>query len=128
MKKLFLQSLCVLMLIGCGVAYAQDASQSQSQADNTKANAADRDSSAPTADQQRGNASDLKLTQQIRRAITKDNSLSTYAHNVKIIVQNGTVTLKGPVRSDDEKQAVEAKAAQIAGADKVKDELEVAQK
>lgn len=128
MKKLSLKFLCVLMLIGCGVVWAQDASQSQTQPDNTKANAADRDSSAPTADQQKSNSSDLKLTQQIRRAIIKDNSLSTYAHNVKIIVQNGSVTLKGPVRSEEEKQAVEAKAAQIAGAGNVKDELEVAQK
>ena len=55
----------------------------------------------------------------------KDKSLSSYAHNVKIITQNGQVTLKGPVRSDDEKRAVEAKATEIAGPNKVTDELDV---
>jgi osmotically-inducible protein OsmY len=49
----------------------------------------------------------------------KDKSLSTYAHNVKIVSQNGVVTLKGPVRSDEEKLNVEAKAAEIAGRDNV---------
>jgi hyperosmotically inducible protein len=58
----------------------------------------------------------------------KDKSLSTNAHNVKIIAQNGMVTLKGPVNSDSEKQAVEAKAAQIAGADKVSSDIQVRSK
>jgi hyperosmotically inducible periplasmic protein len=55
----------------------------------------------------------------------EDKSLSTYAHNVKIISQNGMVTLKGPVRSEEEKAAVESKAAEIAGKDKVTSQLEV---
>jgi hyperosmotically inducible protein len=55
----------------------------------------------------------------------QDKSLSSYAHNVKIIAQNGMVTLKGPVRSVEEKSAVEAKAAEVAGADKVTSQLEV---
>jgi len=54
--------------------------------------------------------------------------LSTSAHNVKVIAQNGMVTLKGPVKTDEEKQAVEAKAAEIAGADKVSSEIRVAPK
>lgn len=55
-----------------------------------------------------------------------DKSLSTYAHNVKIISQNGMVTLKGPVRSEDEKKAVMAKAVEAAGgADKVTDQMSV---
>jgi osmotically-inducible protein OsmY len=65
------------------------------------------------------------MTQQIRKAIVQDKSLSTYAHNVKIITQNGQVTLKGPVRSDDEKRALEAKATEVAGAGNVNDELNV---
>ena len=55
----------------------------------------------------------------------KDKSLSTYAHNVKIVTQNGQVTLKGPLRSDDEKRAVEAKATEIAGQNNVTSELDV---
>jgi osmotically-inducible protein OsmY len=68
------------------------------------------------------------LTQQIRKAIANDKSLSTYAHNVKVITQNGTVTLKGPVKSEEEKKAVEAKAAEIAGEQKVTSQLEIKSK
>ena len=53
-----------------------------------------------TADQQKENAADRDLTKKIRQAVVGDKSLSTYAHNVKIVAQNGQVTLKGPVRSD----------------------------
>ena len=55
-----------------------------------------------------------------------DKSLSSYAHNVKIITQNGHVTLAGPVRSDEEKSMVAAKAAELAGATNVTNQLEVA--
>jgi len=55
----------------------------------------------------------------------EDKSLSTYAHNVKVITQNGMVTLKGPVRSEEEKRAIEAKAAEVAGGDKVTSEMDV---
>jgi osmotically-inducible protein OsmY len=79
----------------------------------------------PTADQQKNNRSDRDITQQIRQALMNDKSLSTYGHNLKIITQNGKVTLKGPVRSADEKQAVEAKAAEVAGENKVTSELAI---
>ena len=109
------------------VASAQDSSQ-QPAPDNTKVNQRDQDKSQPTADQQKDNRSDRDITQQIRQAVTNDKSLSTYAHNVKIISQNGMVTLKGPVRSDDEKRAIETKAADVVGPDKVTSELQVAPK
>ena len=67
-------------------------------------NAGDSRPQAVTADQQKANPSDRDTTRQIRRAIVKDKSISTYGHNVKIITQNGMVTLKGPVRSEDEKE------------------------
>jgi osmotically-inducible protein OsmY len=89
------------------------------QPDNTKVNQRDRDSSEATADQQKMNASDQQLTTTIRKSIMADKSLSTYAHNVKVISQNGLVTLKGPVRSEDEKSAIEAKAMEVVG-DKTK--------
>jgi hyperosmotically inducible protein len=57
-----------------------------------------------------------------------DQSLSSYAHNVKVITTNGSVTLKGPVRSDEEKSAIEAKAAEVAGAGNVTSELTIAPK
>jgi len=97
-------------------------------ADNTRMNQRDRTRSEVTADQQKENRSDRELASQIRRSITKDKSLSSYAHNVKIIAQNGLVTLKGPVRSAEEKHAVEAKAVEVAGAEHVKNEIQVAER
>src|ERR1700756_1125016 len=108
----------LVLLSGLGLLRAQD-TNSQAPADNTKVNQRDRNQSEPTADQQKENTNDRQLTQQIRRAIVKDKSLSSDAHNVKIVTQNGAVTLKGPVKSAEEKQAVESKAAEVAGADKV---------
>jgi osmotically-inducible protein OsmY len=94
--------------------------------DNTKVNTRDRAEGAVTADQQKENVTDRDLTQKIRRSLTRDRALSTYAHNVKIVSQGGQVTLKGPVRSEQEKQTVEAKAVEVAGAGKVVNELSVA--
>jgi osmotically-inducible protein OsmY len=88
-------------------------------------NQRDRNPNEPTADQQQNNRSDRDITQQVRKAIEGDKDLSSYAHNVKVITQNGQVTLKGPVRSEQEKQAVEAKAAAVAGDGKVTSELTV---
>ena len=94
--------------------------------DNTKVNKADRAKGAVTADQQKENAADRDLAQKIRQSVVGDKSLSTYAHNVKIVAQNGQVTLKGPVRSEAEKTSIAAKATEIAGADKVTNEITVA--
>jgi osmotically-inducible protein OsmY len=93
--------------------------------DNSKTNKRDRNQGSPTADQQKANSSDTDTAKQIRSSIMRDKSLSTYAHNVKIIVQNGKVTLKGPVRSDDEKSSVAAKAAAVAGDNNITNELTV---
>jgi hyperosmotically inducible periplasmic protein len=121
-----------ILLIGSllGTAALLSAQQPAAQAspasgDNTTVNQRDRNPNEATADQQKDNRSDRDITKQIRRAIVQDKSLSTYAHNVKIITQNGQVTLKGPVRSDDEKRTVEAKAAEIAGENKVTSELDI---
>jgi osmotically-inducible protein OsmY len=126
-KNIVRTFLCTGLLLGVGVLiHAQEPnSQTPPAADNTKTNQRDRSANEPTADQQKENRSDRDITQQIRQSITKDESLSTYAHNVKIITQNGQVTLKGPVQSEDEKKAIEAKAAEIAGENKVSSELNV---
>jgi len=98
----------------------------QTQPDNTKVNKRDRASAEPTADQQKMNSSDQKLTASIRKSIMADKSLSTYAHNIKIISQDGTVTLKGPVRSEEERKSIVSKATEVAGsAAKINDELSV---
>src|ERR1700680_3826680 len=88
--------------------------------ENTKKN---KDQASPTADQQKMNPADRAITQKIRKAIHQDESLSTYAHNIKIITQNGKVTLRGPVRSEDEKNHLQAKAAAVAGEENVTNQL-----
>src|SRR5271154_3095455 len=98
----------------------------QTAPDNTKMNEGDASKGATTADQQKMNPADRETTKKIRAAIYQDKSLSTYAHNIKVITQNGAVTLKGPVRSGDEKANIEAKAAAVAGQDNVHSQLTVA--
>jgi hyperosmotically inducible protein len=120
-----MKHLAILFLLGLSsLVVGQEATPTP--ADNTRVNKRDRNEASPTADQQKENASDRELARQIRRAIVKDKSLSTNAHNVKIIAQNGTVTLKGPVNSEAEKKAVEEKASKVAGPDKVTSEIEIA--
>jgi hypothetical protein len=132
MNIAFRLALLTCLLAGMGtLASAQDNSpqtppdNTQTPPDNTKVNQRDKDQTEPTADQQKENQSDRDIAQQIRKSVMDDKSLSTYAHNVKIIAQNGMVTLKGPVTSDDEKKAIETKAAAVVGQDKVTSELEV---
>jgi osmotically-inducible protein OsmY len=93
--------------------------------DNSAVNARDRAPGAMTAGQQSNAKSDVEITREIRRAVVKDNSLSMLAHNVKIVSANGNVTLRGPVKTEEEKTAIASKAQAIAGAGKVDDQLEV---
>ncbi len=98
---------------------------SQTQPDNTKVNQRDRSKSQPTADQGKNNKSDREIMREIRRSVVSDKSLSTYAHNVKIISQGGKVTLKGPVHTEEEKKSIESKAAAVAGDGNVTNQLTV---
>ena len=115
--------LALLLSIPLEVIGAQSPS---TQSDNTKVNKRDRQAGELTADQQKENLSDRELTRRIRHVIVADKSLSTYAHNIKIISEHGTVTLKGPVHSEDEKKAIMAKAQTVVGSvDKIRDEISV---
>jgi len=98
----------------------------QTAPDNTKVNTRDRAKGAVTADQQKENAGDREITRKIRQSLIRDKTLSSYAHNVKVIAQGGQVTLKGPVRSDEEKRSVEVKATEVAGAGHVTNQMSVA--
>ena len=119
-----------ILLLASGSGFllsAQNTNRQTTPPDNTRTNQRDRDKSHPTAGQQSGNSSDLQITRDIRRALTSDKSLSTYAKNIKIITQNGNVTLRGPVRSEQDKQAIEAKANEVAPGH-VKSEIQIAAK
>jgi osmotically-inducible protein OsmY len=115
----------LLVSAACSMAVLVAAPQ-QTPPDNTKVNKVDRAKGAVTADQQKETAADRDLTKKIRQAVMGDKSLSTYAHNVKIVSRNGEVTLKGPVRSEQEKSSIETKATDIAGAGKVTNQITVA--
>lgn len=96
--------------------------------DNSKVNARDKSAGAVTAGQQKMNNSDRMLTAKIRKSVMADKTLSTYAHNVKIVSQDGMVTLKGPVNSEDEVKSIVAKAVEVTGsASKVTNEMSVKQ-
>ena len=110
------------MIPATGFGLAQDSAQTATAPDNSAQNKAP----GSTADQQSDRKSDMAITRKIRRSIIADKSLSTYAHNVKIITRHGTVTLKGPVKTEDEKQAVASKAEAVVGnASKVSNQLTV---
>lgn len=113
-----------IILLSLGLTSGATA-QAQTAPDNSRNNKAQNH--PQNADQQKENTSDREATAKVRRAIVADKSLSTYGHNVKIIVTGGAVTLKGPVHSEDEKQAIGAKASQIVGDGKVSNQLTVKQ-
>jgi hyperosmotically inducible periplasmic protein len=124
--------LVIAGLLQCAVpvAYAQksDSSadrQTQAAPDNTRANKADRGNAQPTAQDQPNAKSDRDLAAAVRKAITQDKSLSTYAHNVNVVVRDGAVTLRGPVRSGDEKTKVAELARQTAGSEKIDDQMSI---
>lgn len=95
--------------------------------DNTKINKAPVNSTAKssTADGQNNARTDLQITQQIRKAVIADKSLSAYGHNVKIVTVNGAVTLNGTVRNADEKSNILMKAQAVVGDGHVTDETKI---
>ncbi len=96
------------------------------QADNTRTNKTDPANAAVTADSQKNDSQDLALTRTIRKAVIADKSLSTYAHNIKIVAVHGTVTLNGVVRSEEERTKVLGIAKNAIGQGQVVDDLKVA--
>jgi len=111
--------------LSLSTAVAVPALGQQTKPDNTAVNKGSRAGAAPTADQQKNDRTDVSITRDIRRAIVNDKALSSYAHNVKVITSHGDVTLKGPVRTEEERKVVESKAAEIAGAGHVTNQLSI---
>jgi osmotically-inducible protein OsmY len=94
-------------------------------ADNSGRNERDRNDATKTAGDQAENEADRTISQNIRQAISADDSISTNGKNAKIITVDGTVTLRGPVKSEKEKTNIGAKAQQIAGVKSVDNQLEI---
>jgi len=123
----------VAALPGCSKSgQSQDAElgarKAQAAADNTIQNRGETESSAVTPLDQGESELDLKITQTIRQSIMDDQSLSTNAHNIKIVTKDGRVVLRGPVDSQDEKNRIQAVADRVAGANQVQNDLEIAPK
>jgi osmotically-inducible protein OsmY len=123
--KMILANSILLLALGSAQAMAQDRATA---ADNTGSNAVSTNSTATpsVADGQSNLSSDLKITQRIRKSVMADKSLSTYAHNVKIVSVNGAVTLNGVVKSAHEKTVIQAKARAVAGKGNVTNDLTIA--
>lgn len=117
--------IAVLFVLTGGPADAVEKEAPSVAPDNSEINQRDRGASAVTPEMQGDDPADVETTRKIREEITGDDSLSTTAKNVKIITQEGKVTLRGPVNSPAEKEKIAKKAEQIAGAGKVENELEV---
>jgi hyperosmotically inducible protein len=130
MKKTVLLFCVVLLALGgyVGTAHPTEGTSSppaQTAPDNTGRNIRDRGGATLTPGDQSESEADRTLTQQIRKAVVADDSLSTTAKNIKIITVDGVVTLRGPVQNPREKEIIAAKAQQIAGVDKIDNQLEV---
>ena len=128
MKTIIVLLFSALLVVACTKNRSDNKQVSQTavEPDNSGRNVRDRDDQNKTTGDQSENEADRTITQNIRRAVTADGSLSTNAKNVKIITNNGTVTLRGPVKSEKEKAEIEAKAKQVAGVKSVDNQLEVA--
>jgi hyperosmotically inducible protein len=128
MKTFIILVFSVFLIGGCSKDRSEDKQVSQTavEPDNSGRNVRDRNDQNKTAGDQSESEADRTISQNIRAAITADDSLSTNGKNVKIITNDGTVTLRGPVKSDKEKVEIEAKAKQIAGVKKVDNQLEIA--
>lgn len=122
-NQVFLRTLLssVLLIGGSALGASQQTPPPRTPPDNTKVNK----QPGPTADQQSQAKADLTLAKQIRSAIVKDKTLSTTAHNCKVIVDKGAVTLRGPVNSTKEKSTIDDIAVKIAGPGKVTNELTI---
>src|SRR5690349_14157636 len=105
MKKRMVLALALSAAVALSAPIPASAQDTTTNPDNTKMNKEMRHQG--TAEQQKETPADRKMSAEIRKAVVKDKGLSTKAHNVKIITRNGKVTLKGPVKSEEEKQAVE---------------------
>lgn len=117
------------LALSSGVCAQQSApvasASSSSRADNTDINQRDRSSQTLTPVDQPNNKTDVKLAAAVRRAIVKDKSLSTSAHNVKLVAASGVVTLRGPVNTANEKARIESIARGVSGVTRVDNELDV---
>ena len=118
------RTLLVLVCLST-VSAAAMAADDKTKPDNTAINERDRSRETRTSGDQSNSSADLKTTQAIRQSLMKDSELSTTAKNIKIITNNGQVTLRGPVKNAQEKAKIDQLARSAAGGAKIDDQLDV---
>jgi osmotically-inducible protein OsmY len=116
-----------LLVLACltGLSVAAMAADEKTEADNTARNERDRSGQTQTSGDQSNSSADLKITQAIRQALMKDGELSTTAKNIKVITDNGQVTLRGPVKDAQERVRVDQLAKSAAGGARIVDQLDI---
>jgi hypothetical protein len=119
------RDLALIAVLGAFALASPWSRPSEQKPENVQASRPNHSPASASADEPAQSSKDRELAREIRRALVTDKSLSIRAHNIKIIAKNGVATLKGTVRSEQEKRAIAAKAIEIAGADNVKDEITV---
>jgi hyperosmotically inducible protein len=121
MKRTLLTLACLSAVSLAAIA----ADDEKTKPDNTATNERDRSGESKTSGDQSNSSADLKITQAVRQALMKDDELSTTAKNIKIITDNGQVTLRGPVKNAREKAKIGQLAKSAAGGAKIDDQLDV---
>jgi hyperosmotically inducible periplasmic protein len=116
-----------LLFLAClsTASLAAMATDDKTKPDNTAINERDRSRETQTSGDQSNSSADLKITQAIRQSLMKDSELSTTAKNIKIITNDGQVTLRGPVKNAQEKAKIDQLAKSAAGGAKIDDQLDV---
>ena len=123
MKQIILSLLCISALTLS--TFAEAGRSRQTSRDNSAKNERDASGDTKTSGDQSNKPEDIKITAAIRRAIVADDSLTMTATNVKIITADGIVTLRGPVKTADEKMKIAQIAQKEAGKMKIDNQLEV---
>jgi hyperosmotically inducible protein len=129
MRYLGLTLACAIVFVGCNAKRTPESNAIRSgdknvDADKTGRNVRDRDANAKTPIDQNENQKDIGITAKIRKRVV-DTKMSVNAQNVKIITQDGRVTLRGPVKSADEKERIAGIAEEVAGNGNVDNQIEV---
>lgn len=119
----------LLLAVSAGALAAAPATSPPANPENTGINKRDAPANSqtaanPTPMDQSNKQPDLRTEADVRKAIVDDKSLSMLAHNVKVMTANGVVTLRGPVKSAEEKKRVEELARHVQGVSSVKNELD----
>ena len=127
-QQIFRRRAPLLMVATLGLTFVSACDRTdatRTAADNTARNVRDRDEKTPTPMDQGGSEADRAITQYVRQSVLENDSLSTNAHNVKVITQDGVVTLRGPVQTAAEKATIVAVAHRAPGVTRVDDQIEV---